>query len=927
MNFRSPETQYFLKHFAVCAGTLTLVLGVLFFEAFLPGNVVFSNDGPLGGMVATQNRLPETFTGLWVDLNWIGFPFTSPAPSVSSALRWVTTPVIWSKIYPAFSLLFVGLSAWYCFWRFKFRPLACLLGGIAATLNADFFGTACWGVASQTIAFGAAYLALGWLADMKDRKRWVLVPLAGFAVGTTINEAYDIGALFSLAIAAFVFVQPFFSEGSLRQNLIHGMIRLAIVTVCAFWIAASTLSTIISTQIIGVVGSKQDAETKVQRWAEATLASLPKKETLGIVVPGLFGFRGDTPNGGAYWGTGGSDPGWDKYLESDRKGPPPNGPLHGGMGSNYAGTLVILGVAWSLVQLLRGKKSEVTSVQRKQIGFFVGVAIISMLLMFGRFAPFYQIFYALPFASIMRNPAKFLHLVEWSLIILSVYGFQDLIDRYVYKPKMNRPFDRKWIIGSFVALGIAIVAGLAYASQRGQIEARLAELTQLTSRMQLDASTAAEAARATIGFSLGQVTWAIVFLGLGIGLVALIVRGVFSGSRANSPWIWILPCILLAVDLGWQNRPWIIIWNWKEKYVEAGDNPVIAFLRQHPEQHRVSGLPNWLTSAFRIDPRVANAQGILQSVYATEWMQQVFQYYNIQCLDVIQLPRRPIEYEAFEQALQFGYNTNTLHHPVRKWRLTNTRFLVGAAPLVGILNQGLDPEKQRFQPRLLFEYYQPRAGGPILTRTNTTGPFAVIEFTGALPRAKLYTNWKVAEPDSERIKSFVTTMRSQLPPFLTSAFDMVATNELATLEQLADKSFDPEQTVLLSAPISGTTTSNGAPTVEYTAYRPRHFAIKTKSEAAGVLLVNDKYDPDWQVFVDGKRAPLLRCNYVMRGVEVPAGEHQVRFRYAPATKYFWISLAAAAVTLVLIGCLCMGQFEGDFVERTLGNKSGFPTKK
>ena len=904
MNSGQSNSPSAFKHFLLCAAVLALILFILFFKAFLPGNIVFSNDGPLGGMMAAQNQVPEIFTGLWVDLNWFGFPFTSPAPCVSSLLRLMTTPVVWAKIYPAFSLWFVGISAWFCFWQFRFRPLTCLLGAISATLNADFFGTACWGVASQPIAFGSAYLALGFLANAKHPKRWVLFVLAGFAVGTTVNEAYDIGALFSMSIAAFVLFLSTIGEDGLAKKFTCGVLRLAVVTICALLIAAGALVTIISTQVKGTVGSRQDAETKAQRWAEATLASLPKKETLGIMVPGLFGFRGDTPDGGAYWGSAGSDPSWDNYLESDRKGSPPNGPLHGGMGSNYAGILVILGISLAVVQLLRGKDSDFDSAQRKHVWFFTCVAVVALLLMFGRFAPFYKIFYALPFTSIMRNPAKFLHVFEWSLIIVSAYGLNSLVDRYICRAVVKRPLDRKLIAGGFAGFGVAVIAWLIYASNRGQIESRQAELTQVMTGMRIDPVAAAEAARATISFSLGQVAWAVVFLGLSIGLVSLIIRGAFAGPRGKVASF--LLCAILAVDLGWQNRPWIVIWNWQDKYVEAGNNPVIAFLRQNANERRVSGLPNWLTGTFRIDQRVASAQGTLQSVYGAEWMQHVFQFYNIQCLDVIQMPRRPVEYEAFEQALQFGFNTNTLHHPVRRWQLANTRYLLGTAPLVDLLNQALDPERQRFQTRMLFEYYQTRAGGPILTRTNTTGPFALIEFTGALPRAKLYADWQVARPDAEKIKSFVSMMRERLPAFLTAAFDMVDTNELATLEQLANKSFDPEQTVLLSEPLAIAPVINGAPgTLEYVGYSPRHTVMKTKSASPTVLLLNDKYDPNWQVEVDGKSAPLLRCNYVMRGVQLPAGEHQVEFYYRPPAKYFWISAVAAVAAFVLLGYLVL----------------------
>src|SRR3954454_11173823 len=83
----------------VCAALLGLTLGVLFCRSFLPDQVVFSNDGPLGGMVAKQNRMPGIMTGLWVDLNWLGGEVPSPSPSVSSFLRLITTPLVYAKFF------------------------------------------------------------------------------------------------------------------------------------------------------------------------------------------------------------------------------------------------------------------------------------------------------------------------------------------------------------------------------------------------------------------------------------------------------------------------------------------------------------------------------------------------------------------------------------------------------------------------------------------------------------------------------------------------------------------------------------------------------------------------------------------------------------------------------------------------------------
>ena len=114
------------------------------------------------------------------------------------------------------------------------------------------------------------------------------------------------------------------------------------------------------------------------------------------------------------------------------------------------------------------------------------------------------------------------------------------------------------------------------------------------------------------------------------------------------------------------------------------------------------------------------------------------------------------------------------------------------------------------------------------------------------------------------------------------------TNDFLTLKELASPSFDPTQTVLARRfpgtrppPAAQNAPASGSGTVEFTSYSPNRFVLQAKALAPSVLLLNDKYDPGWKVSVDGKPETLLRCNYLMRGVQVPAGEHQVEFRFAP----------------------------------------------
>ena len=64
-------------------------------------------------------------------------------------------------------------------------------------------------------------------------------------------------------------------------------------------------------------------------------------------------------------------------------------------------------------------------------------------------------------------------------------------------------------------------------------------------------------------------------------------------------------------------------------------------------------------------------------------------------------------------------------------------------------------------------------------------------------------------------------------------------------------------------------------------WRPDRIEIATDSEAGGMLALHDTYYPGWIAEIDGVRAPILRADVLFRGLEVPAGRHQVVFRFAP----------------------------------------------
>jgi hypothetical protein len=838
-----------------CMLVLLLVLGAIFWRSFIPSQIMFANDGPLGPLNSQGKWFLATFTGTWQDLNWVGGQTTGSLPNFSSLIYLLFGPVGMLKINAGFSLFLLGLGAWFFLRRLGLGSAACLLGGLAAALNSNAVSNACWGLPAWCYTRGLAYFALGLLVT-RPGNPWLRAVLAGGALGLGVADGFDTGAIFSLYVAAFGVYESLIASEARGKQLAYGIAKVAIVAVAAVLVAAQVLSTLIGTQIKGVQGTQQTQESKEQRWDFATQWSLPKVETLRVIIPGLFGYRMDTPDGGGYWGTVGQQPGWDVHHQGI--------PRYSGSGE-YAGVLVMLGAALALVQSLRKSGSPFNLREKKLIWFWVAMAVVSLLLAFGRHAPFYHLVYGLPYFSTIRNPIKFMQPFHMAVVVLFGYGLEAVTRLYLsqttnpmtaLRDQLNAWWrkaagsEKKWFYGLGAWVAASLLGLLIFSASKPDV----IKFLQLTGFPE----TAWEA---TFRFSVGEIGWYLFFLVSSSVVLVLIAAGAMSGQRVRLAWL--LLGVLLVADLARANNPWVQYYDYTYKYAS---NPVIEKLKQTGNEQRVKILP------FQVN----EALTVMQQVYQIEWLQHLFPYNNIQSLDITQEPRVAEDNAAYRAAFQAGGATSLL----RLWELTNTRYLIGlSGEFINVINQQLDPVNKRFRPYMTFDLApKPSASRQPKTEDFTAvakpeGVFAVIEFTGALPRAALFANWQTT------------------------------TNDDAALKTLADPGFDPHRTVLVSSPLSSPplTAANASTNtpVEFKSYAPKHIQLSAKAEAPSVLLLNDKYDPNWKVWVDGQPQPLLRCNYLMRGVQVPAGTHTIDFRFEPPAGGLYVSLAAIGACLLL----------------------------
>jgi len=108
----------------------------------------------------------------------------------------------------------------------------------------------------------------------------------------------------------------------------------------------------------------------------------------------------------------------------------------------------------------------------------------------------------------------------------------------------------------------------------------------------------------------------------------------------------------------------------------------------------------------------------------------------------------------------------------------------------------------------------------------------------------------------------------------------------AMLERLKTRTFNPKATVLLPQPPS--VSSNGPrsnagfqESVEIIAAGMNGYTLRSGASEPAVLVISQIYYPGWEAFVDGSKAKVLRTNYALTGVVVPAGSHEVRLVFAP----------------------------------------------
>jgi hypothetical protein len=100
---------------------------------------------------------------------------------------------------------------------------------------------------------------------------------------------------------------------------------------------------------------------------------------------------------------------------------------------------------------------------------------------------------------------------------------------------------------------------------------------------------------------------------------------------------------------------------------------------------------------------------------------------------------------------------------------------------------------------------------------------------------------------------------------------------------------------------------NSSGTIRLLSAEPNEMVYEADVPAPSLAVFSEVYYPEgWTATIDDQEVPILRANYILRALEVPAGKHTIRFRFAPrsykignAVTVFASGLLAVSVLLAL----------------------------
>ncbi|MPM30702.1 hypothetical protein SDC9_77252 [bioreactor metagenome] len=225
---------------------------------------------------------------------------------------------------------------------------------------------------------------------------------------------------------------------------------------------------------------------------------------------------------------------------------------------------------------------------------------------------------------------------------------------------------------------------------------------------------------------------------------------------------------------------------------------------------------------------------------------------------------------------------------------------------------GYSPVKLRRYQDIIDYHFSKNLNTHVLDMLNTryvivpnkeTGGQAVQKNPGALGNAWFVDTLKwVAGPDEEIIAL------TDFNPATTAVIDQVWKEKLSNPDALQ-------------------VMKDSTASITMTDYSPGNIVYKSTNSKEQLAVFSEVFYKTWHAYIDGKELPIIRVNYILRSVQVPAGAHTIEFKcvdelFAKSKKIsMWGSIIVGVTILLLIGLMIRSELrkknKGDSSENAI----------
>jgi hypothetical protein len=146
----------------------------------------------------------------------------------------------------------------------------------------------------------------------------------------------------------------------------------------------------------------------------------------------------------------------------------------------------------------------------------------------------------------------------------------------------------------------------------------------------------------------------------------------------------------------------------------------------------------------------------------------------------------------------------------------------------------------------------------------------------------------IENPEANGPAWFVSTLKTVTSPI----------EELEALRHIDTRTTAIIDTKKFTSP---TVTVDSAASIQLIEHTPKYLKYESSTTTDGLAVFSEIYYPEgWQAFIDGEAHEILRANYVLRALSIPAGNHTIEFKFMPKAYAVGNTITKASSWILLL---------------------------